>query len=120
MHRNLMENNTRRILLYVCFVLVLLAVAGCSSEAPSTVVVAEEHVQTDQATLSPTAAPTATEQEAATEVVNETEEPQPEDEEDAASTEEISACVTCHTDQAMLIDTADPVEEVESENEGAG
>lgn len=34
--------------------------------------------------------------------------------------ENVSACVECHTDQAMLIDTADPVEEVKSENEGAG
>ena len=120
MHRNLMENKTRRILLCVVFVVILLTVAGCSSEAPATAAVTEEPVQTEQATLSPTAAPTATEQQAATEVVDETEEPQPEDEDDAASTEEVNACVACHTDQAMLIDTADPVEEVESENEGAG
>jgi len=29
-------------------------------------------------------------------------------------------CVDCHTDQQALIDTADPVEEVVSENEGEG
>ena len=40
----------------------------------------------------------------------------------AAPTEapEIDNCIDCHTDQARLMDTADPVEEVESENEGAG
>lgn len=29
-------------------------------------------------------------------------------------------CTDCHTDKDMLIDTADPVEEVISENEGEG
>lgn len=33
---------------------------------------------------------------------------------------ETDKCVECHTDKDQLIDTADPVVEVESENEGAG
>jgi hypothetical protein len=40
----------------------------------------------------------------------------------AAPTEvpEVDECVECHTDKDRLIDTADPVEDTESENEGAG
>jgi hypothetical protein len=34
--------------------------------------------------------------------------------------EEPDYCIDCHTDQAMLTDTAAPEEEVESENEGEG
>ena len=33
---------------------------------------------------------------------------------------ETDKCVECHTDKERLIETADPVVEVESENEGAG
>ena len=59
----------------------------------------------------------------------------PEEEETAAPTEEapetepteavaeepaVDNCVECHTDQQALVDTANPVEEVTSENEGEG
>jgi hypothetical protein len=49
----------------------------------------------------------------------ETEEPA-EEESAAASAQGDDACIDCHTDKQALIDTADPVVEVESENEGAG
>lgn len=39
---------------------------------------------------------------------------------DLPPAEPISECLVCHTDKEMLIDTADPEEEVISENEGAG
>ena len=63
--------------------------------------------------------PTETEPEVIAEVeVEETEtpvEPAPVEVE-----EEVDACVDCHTDKDQLIDTADAVEEVESENSGEG
>ena len=56
------------------------------------------------------------------EAVEETEETQeePDEESTAVSAEGADACIDCHTDKQALIDTADPVEELESENEGAG
>ncbi len=50
----------------------------------------------------------------------ETEEPAEEEDSTAASAQGDDACIDCHTDKQALIDTSDPVEEVESENEGAG
>jgi len=50
----------------------------------------------------------------------ETEEPAEEEESTAASAESDDTCINCHTDKQALIDTSDPVVEVESENEGAG
>lgn len=34
--------------------------------------------------------------------------------------ERVDECLACHIDEEMLIDTADPVVEVVSENEGSG
>jgi hypothetical protein len=42
------------------------------------------------------------------------------EQEQAGVVDEISACVECHSDKQMLIDTAKPEEEKESENEGVG
>jgi cytochrome c peroxidase len=108
--------------LWVGFLLLLLMVmAGCSSGQPSVEPETELPVETEQATESPTEAPTATaELEEPTAEPEETEELEDSGVDDAMSSDETSACVECHTDQAMLIDTADPVEELESENEGAG
>jgi hypothetical protein len=81
----------------------------------------ESSVETEQATEPPNEAPTATaELEEPTDEPEETEEPGDSEVDDAMSSDETSTCVECHTDQAMLIDTADPVEVAESENEGAG
>jgi hypothetical protein len=46
--------------------------------------------------------------------------PAPEPTEEVAEEPQVDNCVECHTDQQTLIDTADPVAEVVSENEGEG
>jgi hypothetical protein len=45
---------------------------------------------------------------------------EPEPTEAIAAEPQVDNCVECHIDQQTLIDTADPVAEVESENEGEG
>ena len=44
----------------------------------------------------------------------------PEPTEEVVAEPQVDNCLECHTDQQMLIDTADPVAEVVSENEGQG
>jgi hypothetical protein len=44
----------------------------------------------------------------------------PEPTEEVAAEPQVDNCSECHTNQQALIDTADPVEEVVSENEGEG
>ena len=82
----------------ICIVslLLVLLVAACQS-APDEQATA---APTTAAVLSPTDSPTE---------ISATETPQAVDE-----------CLACHIDQQRLIDTADPEEEVISENEGAG
>jgi hypothetical protein len=102
----------------------VLVITGCSSgQMPAeieTQVPSETQVETQPPTIAPTA--TISEETVAEEPIEtsnpETQDDSPPADVNATSTE--SACVECHSDQAMLIDTAAPVEEVESENEGAG
>jgi len=113
--------STKKILFLGLMLALLLVAAGCSPAQPTLEPTVEKPVETEEATLPPTEAPTATpaEEESAEETVT-TEEPGESENDQAVSPGEISACVECHSDQAMLIDTAAPVEEVEIENEGAG
>jgi len=46
--------------------------------------------------------------------------PIPELTEEVAAEPQVDRCVECHTDQQVLIDTANPVAEIVSENEGQG
>jgi len=110
------------VLLLAALVLVL---SGCStSEEDQALFAVEEELPLPVAQFDPT----KVEEEEPTEVV----EPEPtavEEQEEAEATEEVAEepvveeidhCLECHTDKETLIDTADPVEEAESENEGAG
>ena len=113
--------SAKKILFLGLMLAFLLAAAGCSPAQPTLEPTVEKPVETEEASLPPTEAATATptEEESAEETET-TEEPGDSENDQARSPEEISACVECHSDQGMLIDTAAPVEEVESENEGAG
>ena len=116
----------KKILLIGFLLAIMIIAAGCnpsqSTEEPAAALPAE----TEPATQPATEAPTATQPDEMVEEPEETEEPEePGETEDSSGGDamlsgETSACETCHADQAMLIDTADPVEEIESENEGAG
>ena len=111
----------KKFLMMGFLLLLLIAAAGCSPSQQGLEPETEVPGETEQATVPPTELPTATaELEKATEEPEETELPDESGTEDGIASEDTSACVECHTDQAMLIDTADPVEEVESENEGSG
>jgi Tfp pilus assembly protein PilP len=101
--------------------MLILVVVGCSQSQVAEELAPEVQVETAQATAPPTELATATaEIDEPSEEPEETEETEDSGTEDMAPAEQLSACVECHTNQAMLIESADPIEEVESENEGAG
>jgi hypothetical protein len=88
--------------IHLC-VLSLLLIAGMAACQPA---------PEDQAQAASAATAEISPSETPTEIS--TEEPPP----DAQET--VDECLLCHIDQQRLIDTADPEEEVISENEGAG
>ncbi len=103
-------------------VILLLGFTGCAQETEPVETPTEVAQLTEEPTTPPTEEPTPTEA-----VDEPTEQPTVEPTEDPEPTEDVvvgsgsaDSCLECHTDQQMLIDTADPVEVVESENEGAG
>jgi PBP1b-binding outer membrane lipoprotein LpoB len=101
--------------------MLFIVVTGCGPSQATEELAPEVPVETEQPTVPPTLEVTATAAiDEPTQEAEETENTEDNETEDVASVEQNSACVECHTNQAMLIDTADPVEEVESENEGAG
>ena len=101
-------------------IVLTLLLAACSPAQPTENPAEEPVVQTEQPAIPPPAAPIETPQEEVAEEPVETEEPADDQTYLAASSEETSACLDCRSDQAKLMETADPVEEVESENEVAG
>ena len=117
----------RNLAIMILAVILLLGLAGCAQATTPVETPTEVALLTEEPTLPPTQEPAPTEP-----VEEPTEEPTAEPTEDTETTETettedvanesgaADACLECHTDQQMLIDTADPVEEVESEDEGAG
>jgi outer membrane biosynthesis protein TonB len=112
----------KNLVILILSVLLLSGLVGCAQATTPAPPPTEDVQASEEPTEPPTQEP------APTEPSEPTEEPTAEPtEEEPEPTEEVAAesggsdyCIECHTDQQMLIDTADPVEEVESENEGAG
>jgi outer membrane biosynthesis protein TonB len=106
----------------ILFALVFFGLVSCSQATTAVEPPTDVAQVTDEPTLP------STQVESPTEPPQPTDPPTPEPtEEETDPSEDVADnsssgdyCVTCHTDQQMLIDTADPIEEVESENEGAG
>ena len=107
--------------LLIVLMLMLLSLVGCAEQAtPEVQPPATEHAYpaplNDPAEVATSL--TAVPEDEAVETNRETTEPDPT--EAIAAEPQVDNCVECHTDQQTLIDTADPVVEVESENEGEG
>jgi hypothetical protein len=121
----------KKILQILILMLLLTGLVGCATE--------NQTPEITQPVVEEELAPTDTEEQVATDLPEPTEEPteelveelveEPTEEPAEEPTEEMVAepvaegedhCLNCHTDQQMLIDTAEALEEVESENEGAG
>jgi hypothetical protein len=97
----------------LCLLLILLAtlVGGCSGNPE----MAEEPTKTAPVEVAATSTPADT-------VADDPENSVDDESEDnlVANVEEVDYCIECHSDQAMLTDTAAPEVEVESESEGEG
>lgn len=121
-----------KIFLFLALSLMVVLALGSCAEATSMIETPTQVAKATEETVIPaTQEPVPTESPEPTEIEptesSPTDEPTAEPTEDSGpddvvgdSANSADACVDCHTDQQMLIDTADPVEEVESENEGAG
>ncbi|MFN2104282.1 MAG: hypothetical protein ACK2UR_08295 [Candidatus Promineifilaceae bacterium] len=105
------KNQFGNLLLIVVLLLTLLALASFLAACGSEESPGDSGEAIAEAVLEPTAAPATPTDESTstTETVAEVVDPAGPD-----------ACMDCHSDKDMLIDTADPVEEVVSENEGEG
>lgn len=110
-----------RILFLIVIAIFILGVAACGSEStplpeltPTTYTYPPPMNDPDEVAASLTAMP---EEEVAV-PTEETPDPEPTDE--VAAEPQVDNCVECHTDQQTLIDTADPIAEIVSENEGEG
>jgi hypothetical protein len=118
----------RHLLILALSILLLVGLTSCAEAVPSFPAPTEAM----QANEEPAAMPT--DEQAPTDMPEEPTAEQPTQEptteptqEQPDPTAEVAAapaaednCLECHADQQMLIDTAAPVEAVESENEGAG
>lgn len=107
------KSNLLGIIIIFAFLFAAIGLVGCGGSEESAPVIEE-----GSATEVEVAAAEVEATEAAA-VVDEVEEVEAEVEETAVS-EPTDECLACHIDKEMLIATADPIEEVVSENEGEG
>ncbi len=110
-----------RILLLIVVAILMLSISGCGSEPtplpePTAKISAYPPPMNDpdEVAASLTAIPDG-EAAAPTEEV-----PDPEPTDEVVAEPQVDNCVECHTNQQTLMDTADPVAEIVSENEGEG
>ncbi len=95
------------VVLFSAIMAMVFALAGCGpEELPS-----ESGEAVAEVVLEPTAAPATPTDEATV---------TPEPVAEVVEPPEPDTCLDCHTDKDLLIDTADPEEEVINENEGEG
>ena len=110
-----------RYILIFLVILLVLAATGCAGETPEPNPVATPTAYTYPPPLNDLNAveselPAGVDEELAAPAAV----PETEPTEEVVAAPQVDNCVECHTDQQMLIDTADPVAEVISENEGQG
>ena len=96
-----------QIIIIFALLFIVLVITGCTSREPAPFI--------NQSAVEPALVEVEATEEAA--VVNEAEAVVVET---AVTPEPIDECLACHIDKEMLIATADPEEEVISENEGEG
>jgi hypothetical protein len=105
------KSNWLQIIILFALLFAALGLVGCGSEEPAPV------IEEGSAEVEIAAAEVeATEAAAVVDEVDEVEEEVAE----TAVVEPTDECLACHIDKEMLIATADPIEEVISENEGEG
>jgi hypothetical protein len=119
-----------KVIILTIVALILLIGCGVSEtqvEEPTVVPQTEVAVIVEPTVVEPTEEltavpePTATDEVEPTEAALPTEEPEPEPTEEPVKELVMDNCQTCHNDQEMLTQTADPVEEKEpSESSGVG
>ncbi len=110
-----------KFLIWGILLLMVIAIAGCNPSQATENLEVDLPVVTHRSTDLPASTVTAT---AEIEQFN-LESDQAEGLEDidpqaGIPSEQTTHCEKCHANKAMLIETADPVEDVESDNEGAG
>ena len=112
----------KKLVIFVFTLFILSGLVGCAQETEPAITPTEVAQVSEEPSMPPTEEALPTEPPEPTDIPS----TEPTDDEPDPTVEAADDpvgsdyCVECHSDQQMLIDTAESVEEVESENEGAG